>query len=110
MLHLFQMCFAKTPVKLRRDTNAMPNYFGKMMTSTKRKAKNVFFSRRLQNICIDKNGRDDGWITVKSKKMKVKDKRTMSHAGKNESILYTNRKRVNRQRNNKQVSFAADSW
>jgi hypothetical protein len=56
-------------------------------------------------------GTDDGWITVKSKKKKDKTERTMSrvNAGKNESILYTNGMRVNGQRNDNRVSFAADS-
>jgi hypothetical protein len=56
-------------------------------------------------------GTDDGWITVKSKKKKDKTERTMSrvNTGKNESILCANGKRVNGQRNDKRVSFAADS-
>jgi hypothetical protein len=54
-------------------------------------------------------GTDDGWITVKSKKKKDQTERTMSRVstGKNESILYTNGKRVNGQRNDNPVSFAA---
>ncbi len=56
-------------------------------------------------------GTDGGWITVKSKKKKDKTERTMSrvNTGKNESILYANGMRVNGQRNDNRVSFAADS-
>jgi hypothetical protein len=56
-------------------------------------------------------GTDDGWITVKSKKKKDKTVRTMScvSTGKKLSILYTNGKRVNGQRNDNRVSFAAGS-
>jgi hypothetical protein len=60
---LFQICFAKAPAKLRRDKNAMPNSFGKMMTSTKRKPI-MSFLQRLQNIRIDKNGPKNCGITV----------------------------------------------
>ena len=52
--HLFQICFAKASAKLRRDKNAMPSYFGKMMTSIKRTPITSFL-RRLRNIRIDKN-------------------------------------------------------
>ena len=53
---------------------------------------------------------DDRWVTVKSKK-KDKTERTKSRVstGNIESILSTNGKRVNGQRNDNWVSFAAGS-
>jgi hypothetical protein len=43
--HYFQICFAKASAKLRRHKNAMPNFFGKKMTSTKRKSIMSFLAK-----------------------------------------------------------------